>query len=433
VPNLKARAIGVTVTRCARINLMNFGTKQSAPVPHALYARRTRARLAPCLGEWRGMIGTLRISLNALRHNAALLRDLVGAHRAAFVVKGNAYGHGLIPVARTVEPFAVRLCVFSIDEAVALRAAGIAAPILVLGPIPANALDDALAANVELVLWGTGDFVRRVRASARKRERTAAVHIKVNTDLNRLGFEPHELVDALEEILRFPEIAVAGIYSHLASAEELDSPYTMHQLSAFEGALARAKPLLDRRTLTPLRHIAASAAAMLWPQTRLDMVRFGIALYGLMPSPQTQEALGAAPLQLKPALSYRSQIIVTRTIAAGASVGYGGSFHAPRDMRIGIVPTGYADGIPRAFSNRGAFVVDGVICPIVGRVAMNMTEIDLTAAPNGGVGSTVTLIGHDGNATIAADDWATWAETINYEVVARLPSELPREYSEDEG
>ena len=122
-----------------------------------------------------------------------------------------------------------------------------------------------------------------------------------------------------------------------------------------------------------------------------------------------------------------------RTVAAGASVGYGGTFHAPREMRIGVLPAGYADGIPRALSNRGAFAVNGALCPIVGRVAMNMTQIDLTDAPRARVGSTVTLIGRDGDATVSADDWAQWAETINYEIVTRLPSEVPRVYVDDEG
>ena len=167
---------------------------------------------------------------------------------------------------------------------------------------------------------------------------------------------------------------------------------------------------------------------MLWPRTHLDMVRVGIALYGLWPSHQTREAMGARALDLRPALSYRSTIVVTRTISAGASVGYGGSFHAPREMRIGVVPAGYADGLPRLLSNRGAFVVDGALCPIVGRVAMNMTEIDLSAAPNARVGSVVTMIGRDGDATVTADDWAAWSETINYEIVTRLPRELSREY-----
>ncbi|MGA8575100.1 MAG: alanine racemase [Candidatus Cybelea sp.] len=374
------------------------------------------------------MIGRLEISQDALRHNGALLRDLVGAQRAAFVVKGNAYGHGLVPVARAVEPFATRLCVYTIDEALALRAGGITAPLLVLGPIPPDALDDALAAKAEVVLWNAAEFARHLCAVARKRETLAMVHVKVNTDLNRLGFEPHELFAALDALYRMPELSIAGIFSHLAAAEELDSPYTMFQLAAFERALAEARPVLERTAQVPLRHIAASAAAMLWPQTRLDLVRFGIALYGLMPSRQTREAMGSAPLDLRPALAYRSQIVVTRTICAGASVGYGRTFHAPREMRIGVVPAGYADGIPRALSNRGAFAVEGALCPIVGRVAMNMTEIDLTDAPGAHPGSIVTLIGCDGDASVTADDWAQWADTINYEIVARLPSELARVY-----
>lgn len=376
------------------------------------------------------VIGSLTISLGALRHNAALLRDLVGAQRAAFVVKGNAYGHGLVPVARSIEQHSTRLCVYTLSEAIELREGGINAPILVLGPVQPGALDDALAAGVELALWNAGEFARRLGSAARKRAQTAPVHVKVNTDLNRLGFEPHELVPALEGILRMSGISVAGIFSHLASAEELDSPYTMHQLGAFERALAQAKPLFEPDAPAPLRHIAASAAAMLWPQTRLDMVRLGIALYGLWPSPQTRDAMSGSPLDLRPALSYRSQIVAVRTIASGASVGYGGTFHAPHDMRIGVVPAGYADGVPRLLSNRGAFIVSGALCPIVGRVAMNMTEIDLSAAPNARVGSPVTLIGSESNATVTADDWAGWSETINYEIVARLPRELPRKYVE---
>jgi alanine racemase len=378
------------------------------------------------------LIGSIEVSLPALRHNAALLRDLVGSQRTAFVVKGNAYGHGLLPVARAVESFATRLCVYTIDEALALRAGGITLPVLVLGPIPPEALDDALAANAEVVLWNAKEFAQRLSSLGRKRGRTASIHVKVNTDLNRLGFEPHELAAALETLSAMPEISIIGIFSHLAAAEELDSPYTMHQLGEFERALTAARPLFERQGIAPLRHIAASAAAMLWPQTRLDLVRFGIALYGLMPSPQTRDALASAPIDLHPALSYRSQIVVTRTIPAGASVGYGRTFHAPREMLIGVVPVGYADGVPRALSNRGAFAVDGALCPIVGRVAMNMTEIDLSAAPDARPGSRVTLLGTDGSARVTADDWAAWADTINYEIVARLPGDARREYGGDE-
>jgi alanine racemase len=375
------------------------------------------------------VIGGLHIDLAALRHNAKALRDLVGPKHAAFVVKSNAYGHGLVETALAVEPFATRLCVYGYEEGIALRDGGITAPILVLGPMSPEALDDAMAAKLELALWDTGAFARNLAGAARKRQARAPVHVKVNTGLNRLGFEPHELADAIEDYLHVSEIEIAGVFSHLSSAEEIDSPSTMHQLETFERALAPAEPLFERSGIVPLRHIAASAAAMLWPQTRLDMARFGIALYGLWPSKQTREAIGPDGPDLQPALSYWSEVAVVRSIAAGSPVGYGATYHAPRDMRIGVVPVGYADGVPRALSNRGAFLVDGAACPIVGRIAMNVTEIDLTLAPNARAGSKVTLIGSEGAVRVDADDWAQWCDTINYEIVARLPAELPRTYA----
>jgi alanine racemase len=377
------------------------------------------------------VIGCLRISLGAIARNAKMLRDMVGPKHAAFVVKSNAYGHGLVQIASAVEPFARRICVYGFEEAAGLRAGGIAAPILVLGPVPLDALDDAMAAKLDLALWDTGEFARRLASAARKRRTRAPVHVKINTGLNRLGFEPHELVDAVEDYLHVGELQIAGVFSHLSSAEELDSPFTMHQLETFERALASAAPLFERGDVVPIRHIAASAAAILWPQTRLDLSRFGIALYGLWPSRQTREASSAQGIVLEPALSYESQLVVVRPVAAGSPIGYGASYHAARDMRVGVVPAGYADGVPRALSNRGAFLVDGAACPIVGRIAMNVTEVDLTRAPNAHVGSRVTLIGRDGDAYVGADDWADWCDTINYEIVARLPAELPRVYLDD--
>jgi alanine racemase len=158
------------------------------------------------------------------------------------------------------------------------------------------------------------------------------------------------------------------------------------------------------------------------------MVRIGVALYGLWPSAQTRTAMNGAQFGLEPALSMQSTLVAVRSVEAGAPIGYGGSYHAPKRTRIGIVPLGYADGIPRLLSNRGAFLVGGKRCPIVGRVCMNMTMIDLAAAPHAKPGDDVTLLGRQGEAEIGADDWAAWAETINYEIVARLPAELPRAY-----
>ena len=356
---------------------------------------------------------------------------MIAPAKAAFVVKGNAYGHGLVECALAVEPLASKLCVYGVNEAVELRDGGVTKPIAILGPVDPEHLDDAAGAGAELALWDVKAYARRVAIAAQKRHAPLKVHVKLNTGLNRLGLDPSDVADAMEDLVRIAGIEVAGIFSHLASAEEIDSPFTMQQLERFEQGVAATAPGLAGAGMRPVRHIAASAAAILWPQTRLDMARFGIALYGLWPSPQTREAANGS-LELRPVLSYRTSLVVARPIAAGEPVGYGTTFHAPRAMRIGIVPLGYADGIPRALSNRGYVLIDGARCALVGRIAMNMCFVDLTAAPNARSGSRVTLIGDDGGAYLGADDWAQWAETINYEIVARLPSELTRTYF-DEG
>jgi alanine racemase len=376
------------------------------------------------------VIGEVRISLPALRENARNLRALVAPAKCAFVVKGNAYGHGLVASALAIEDVASRICVYSLDEAVALRDGGVTAPLLVLGPVPPADLDAALGAKTAIALWDTGAYADGVAQAARKRNAPFPVHVKIDTGATRLGLDATAAPGAIDAYLRKPELAIDGVFSHLASAEELDSPFTQQQLDRFTKVRAQAAPLLEARGAHPVWHIAASAAAMLWPQTRLDLVRVGIALYGLWPSTQTHAAMTPGGLVLEPALAFTSTLVATRWVEPGTSVGYGGSYHAPRRMRIGVVPLGYADGIPRLLSNQGEFAVAGVRCPIVGRVCMNMTMLDLSGAPAAAAGSRVTLIGRDGEATIGADDWARWAQTINYEIVTRIPAEIPRRYEE---
>lgn len=369
------------------------------------------------------MIGRLRISTSALRHNAQALRALAAPSQTAFVLKSNAYGHGLVPVARAIEEHADAFCVYSVEEGLTLRGAGIKLPLMILGPVPVENLDDALAQQLQITLWDDGAYLDTVANAARRRGVPFRVHVKIDTGIRRLGLDPLQAPKAIERIARTPGIEIGGIFSHLASAEDLDSAFTLAQVATLEDVI---KAVTFNGASRPLRHIAASAAAMLWPQTRLDLVRIGIALYGLWPSKQTR---GAAPktLQLQPALSFESRLIAARKIETGESVGYGATFRAPRPMRIGVLPFGYADGIPRALSNRGAFIVAGKRCPIVGRVCMNMTMLDL-GSTNARPGDRVVLIGTENETAVTADDWADWAETINYEIVTRLPGDVAREY-----
>lgn len=367
------------------------------------------------------MIGGVRVSPDALRANARALRELIAPAKAAFVVKANAYGHGLKEVARAIEPLAERLCVYSVDEAAALRDAGVTAPVFIMGPIESRDLEEAFARGFEIALWNTGSYLHAVCEAAGKRRVRAAVHVKINTGVARLGLEPRDAPDAIEDYARLPQLALTGVFSHLAAAEELDSPFTMEQLATFERVTKGAPG-------APLRHIAASAAALLWPQTRLDMARIGIALYGLWPSAQTRIAMNGTNLALQPALSYDTRIAAIREVEGGTPIGYGCSYHAPKRTRIAVLPLGYADGIPRALSNKGAVLIDGRRCPIVGRVCMNMMLVDAGTAPAAKPGDTAVLIGTQGAETITADEWAAWADTINYEIVSRLPAELNRTY-----
>ncbi len=356
------------------------------------------------------------------------MRNLVAPSKLAGVVKANGYGHGIVEVALALEGIASRLCVYSLQEAVALRDGGVTAPILILGPIAPADLPAAHQTGAAVTLWDTGNYVLALATVGRRRHSPFPVHVKINTGVARLGLAIKDAADAIEDYLRMPGLSVQGVFSHLASAEELDSSFTLAQLSAFEKVLAPVRARLKGTENTCVAHIAASAAAMVWPQTRLDMARVGIALYGLWPSAQTREAMREGGLTLEPALSLRSKLVAAQRVWAGEPVGYGGSYHVSNDSTIGILPIGYAEGVPRSLSNRASFVVNGRRCPVVGRICMNMTMIDITGVREVHPGSVVTLIGNDGQQSVTADDWANWAGTINYEILSRLPSELPRSY-----
>ncbi|MBC5810332.1 MAG: alanine racemase [Candidatus Eremiobacteraeota bacterium] len=375
------------------------------------------------------MIAELTIDLGALRRNARRLAAHVAPSHYAAVVKSNAYGHGLVPVARALEGVATALCVYRADEALAIRAAGIATPLLILGPVETRELDDVSAADAAIALWDAGAFRNEVARAARKRERRFPVHVKVDTGTTRLGFDAAKTADAIASLASDDGVDVRGVYTHLAAAEELESDYTVEQLQRFERALAPVEALVREHRIA--RHAAASAAAMLFPASRYDLVRAGIATYGIWPSPETRAAVAHA-LELEPVLAWTTKLVVVRDVEAGRSVGYGCGFHAQRASRIGVLPIGYAEGLPRSLFGAGVALVGGRRVPIVGRVCMNMTFVDVTGVPEAHAGSTVTLVGCDGEERLEADELAGLAGTIGYELVARLPAEVPRRYLEAE-
>jgi alanine racemase len=368
------------------------------------------------------VLAQLRIDLGAIRRNTAALATLVAPSRLVPVVKANAYGHGLAAVATALAPRVGRLAVYELDEALVLRDAGITIPIHVLGPIPVSALDAAVAANIDLTLWDDGYYVAEVAQVARRRGTRVRVHAKIDTGVTRLGMRPGDAPRVLSLYGATPELELVAVFSHLAAAEELDSTFTEEQLARFAAATSDCAPSIER-------HVAASAAAMLWPQTRLDAVRAGIAIYGLWPSPETAAVMRErGGFTLEPALTWTTQLVAVHDVPAHTPVGYGCAYHTKRPSRIGVLPIGYAEGLPRAAGDRGFVLIAGRRARIVGRVCMNMAFVDVTTFADAAPETRVTLIGRDGDETLTADDLASAAGTINYEIVARLPAHVPRTY-----
>ncbi|HEY0395409.1 MAG TPA: alanine racemase [Candidatus Elarobacter sp.] len=367
------------------------------------------------------MIAVVDVDLGAVARNAQALARLVAPAKLAAVVKANAYGHGLVPVARAVAPHAARLCVYALEEAVALRDAGIEAPLHVLGPIPPSDLDVAHATNAAITLWDGDLYARQVASVARRRRRTFAVHAKIDTGVVRLGLTVDEAPDVLRRYASTPEYELAGAFTHLAAAEEIDSTFTLDQLARFRRATRELGDDVER-------HAAATAAAILWPETRLGAVRCGVGIYGIWPSAESEALMRARGLALEPALSWRTRIVALHEIDADTTVGYGRTWRAARRSRIATIPIGYAEGLPRAAGNTAHALVRGARVPLIGRVCMDMAFLDVTGVAGAEPGDAVTLVGADGEERITAEDLGAACGTIGYEIVARIPADVPRRY-----
>ncbi len=351
-----------------------------------------------------------------MQRNLARLRQAIGpAVRVFGVVKADAYGHGAVPVARALEPLCHALAVSLVEEGLELRAAGIRAPILVLGAYYNRHQDEVLAERLTPVVYDRGELEKFAVAAAR-RGRPADVHVKIDTGMSRLGIAPAELEAMLARLSCLPSLRLAGICTHFASADLADPGSTLSALAELGKGLDRAAQLGFRNLLN---HAANSAAAVRFPSARLDAVRPGLALYGAMPSD-----IVALP-GLEGALALRTRVMAVREVPVGAGVSYGGIWRAPRPSRVATLPVGYADGYPRHV--RGAEVLlGGRRVPIVGAVCMDMLMIDVTDLSASALDGPVTLIGRDGTEEITVDDLARWAGTVSYEILCGISKRVPR-------
>lgn len=351
------------------------------------------------------------VDLDAVRRNVALLRSSTTAEVMA-VVKADGYGHGMVPAARAaLLGGATWLGVCTLDEALALRTAGITAPVLAWLLAPGLPLHRGVAADVDLST-GSVDLLRELVSAAHEARRPARVHLKVDTGLNRGGATPRDwpgLVEAAAKAQADGDIEVVGVWSHFAYADAPGHPTIDRQLDAFREALSVAESL----GVTPrYRHIANSAATLTRPDAHFDLVRPGIAVYGLSPIP-------GRDFGLRPAMTVRATVTLTKRVPAGEGVSYGHTYTTPAETTLAVVPMGYADGVPRAASNVGPVKIAGRVRPIAGRVCMDQIVLDCGDDPVA-AGDSAILFGPGDQGEPTADDWAAVIDTINYEIVTRV-------------
>jgi len=368
------------------------------------------------------------INLGHLRHNLKMVKRAAGRSRVFGVLKADAYGHGAPAVARTLERSGIDgFCVALLEEAVELREAGIGAPILVMGGYNGQAWGEVLARRVTPVIYDLAQaegLAREVRLAPSRAAAPASVHFKIDTGMGRLGCELEQMPKVLERLRAIAEIRVDGLMTHLAGADDDELGPVASQLERFQQATKMARIL----GIAPeIRHAANSAALFRCREARFDWVRPGIALFGVAPK-------FGDKIDLRPAMSIRTEIVAVRKLAKGEPIGYGWTWRAPRPSVIATIPMGYADGLSRHLSNRGEVLVAGKRAPIVGTVSMDLTMIDITDHPGATIRDEVMVLGPQqgalGKDVITAAEIAAHVGTIPWDVLTSVSRRVPRFYRE---
>jgi alanine racemase len=360
----------------------------------------------------------VEVDLGAIEENVRYFLQSTGRQFMA-VVKAEAYGHGAIQIAKTVcKAGASWLGVARAGEALELRAAGIKEPIFLLGWTPPARMEALIDANVSLTFWSEAQLADISRAAEVAGGR-ANVHLKIDTGMSRLGVKPEEATRLAQEVGRIPSVHLEGVFTHFAKADESDPASTDSQLRIFREIVASWESSGLR---PPLVHCANSAAALRRPEAWYDIVRVGIAMYGLHPS-----SVCKLPVVVRPALTWKSRLSQVKVLPPGRGISYGHIYTTASEERVGTVPVGYADGFRRVDGNE--VLVGGKRVPVVGRVTMDQIVVQLDALPNAQPGDEVVIIGSQDTERISAEDVADRWGTINYEVTSGILKRVPRLYS----
>ena len=360
----------------------------------------------------------VEIDLSRITGNYRSIQDHVGDAKVMAVLKANAYGHGLVPVAKTLEAAGAHMIGLAyLEEGIRLRRAGVSVPILILGGILGRQIPSYLAYDLTLTASSVDKLLAIDDAAAQAGVR-AKVHLKIDTGMERIGVHWYSATPLLEASLTCKNVDVQGIFSHFANADALDLTHARMQLERF---LAVTQFYADRGLKTPMRHIANSGALLQMPEARLDLVRPGILLFGVHPSPDVRRSI-----RVWPALSWKSRVVSFKVVQPGHHVGYGGTWTSDKLTRLVTVPVGYGDGYMRAMSGQAQVMIHGKRYPVVGRVCMDQVVVDIgwDSAHNG---DEVVLLGGESE-PICAEEMANWANTISYEVLTNINTRVPRVY-----
>jgi len=361
------------------------------------------------------------VSLDAIARNVGVFKSNLRRGTALMaVVKADGYGHGAAETARAaIQAGADRLGVAFLDEALQLRDAGIEHPILILGHTPGHAIEDAVRHRVTIAVASRQMWDDAARAATRI-GMTARIHLKVDTGMARLGFAPDELLPACLERPREP-VVVEGIFTHFADADDPDPSFAREQFERFTTVIAQ---LADHGIRIPIKHCCNSAAAMRYPDMHMDMARIGIAMYGL--SPLQGEPHPSYPLE--EAMQLKTTISHLKTVPPLRPVSYGLTYTTKRESLIATLPVGYADGLSRQLSNQAAVLIRGTRVPIVGRICMDQTMVDVTSIPDARIGDEVTIFGTSSDVRLSIHEVASQMRTIPYETVCLIGKRVPRVY-----
>jgi len=359
------------------------------------------------------------VDIEAIRHNLEIVSHIVkGGTKILGVVKADAYGHGMEEVSKAIMDYVDYFGVASIDEAAVLRRIGIKKPVLVIGAILPEEIEGVLKFNI-IQTVSDMEIPERLSRLALAKNKKVKVHVKIDTGMGRLGFWHEEAVVFIKKIARLKNIIIDGIFTHFPDAEA-DKVFTYSQIRNFKYLI---EVLWENNIFIPVKHTANSMALIDFKDSHMNMVRPGLMMYGIYPKASLMKNI-----LLKPALSLKTKITHMKLIPKGRSISYGMTYVTKRPTRIATIPVGYGDGYSRRFSNKSHVLINGVLCPVTGRVCMDMCMVDVSNVPDVKTGDDVILIGSQGDKIIRAEELARIIGTIPYEVLCNIGRRVPRIY-----